>query len=238
MKKVFTILVVLICLQTFVFPQTKVDEYESRSVNSDDESGRMDSFIIQLRNEPQSKGLIIQFVTSKTASFGNLSSHLKGVREYLKIRSNLEPQRYAIQIKEGKPRKELWIYPKDVELPESDLMELKIDDEKNIIHYGKTCIDCGPTVPLLSWNYIDFDYYSSLIKTNDSYKALITIHQFNNEEWSKEESYQDAINNVIAYRKLLVEDYRIPKDKVKILIKNSVAKPNSPGIANFYIIKK
>lgn len=236
-QRFIVIVFLLISLISFqsAFAQTVFDEY--KKTDSDSESSRLDNFLIKLQDEPQSRGLIIQFVKSKKASFGNLSRHIKGVREYLKIRGDLDLQRYSIQIKEGEPRKQLWIYPKDVELPKSDLFEFSIDDEKLPFHYGQTCVDCSPAVLLLSWNYIDFEHYSNFIKANDNYKALVIIEQFKIDQWTKEDSYQNAIKNVIEYRKLLVEDYKIPKSKVKIIIKKLSIEKESGGTANFYIAK-
>lgn len=237
LKKSFVTIFLLISLigTHSVFAQTKINEYER--TNSDQESAYMDEFLIALDKQKESKGLIVIYVNSKNSSFGKLSVHLKGIKQYLKIRGALNPQRYSIQIKEGKPRKELWIYPKDVKLPKSDLLEFKINDQKLPFHYGQTCVDCSPAVPLLSWNYIDFEHYSDWIKSNDNYKALIIIHQFSNEGWTKKAIYRDTINNVIAYRKLLVEDYGIPKNKVKIIIKKPITGKDSPAIARFYIAK-
>lgn len=232
---VLTFLIGVIGLHS-VFAQTKIDEY--RRLDSDSEASRMDNFLVEFQNQLESKGLIILYVNSKQKGLGNLSSHIKGIKEYLRLRINLNPQRYSIQIKEGNPRKELWLYPKDVELPKSDSLKFDIDDVTKPFYYGQTCIECAPAVPLLSWNYIDFEQYAKFIKTNDNYKALITIEQSKDREWTKEESYQDAINNIIEYRRLLVEDYGIPKNKVKIIIKKLGKEKISGGIANFYIVKK
>ncbi|MDQ3633028.1 MAG: hypothetical protein M3405_00755 [Acidobacteriota bacterium] len=239
MKENFTLMIFLVVLQISVFAQTKINEYERTS--SDLESAYMDDFLTVLYKQKDSKGLIVIYVNSKNRSFGNLSAYVKGIEKFLELRKAIMPEqwstKYSIQVKVGKPRTELWMYPKDVKLPESDLLEFRINDEKLPFHYGQTCVDCSPAVPLLSWNYMNFEHYSKFIKTNENYKALITISQNNYDRWTKKESYQDAINNVIAYRKLLVEDYGIPKNKVKIIIKKPIAEKNSPVIADFYITK-
>ena len=160
-------LVLLFFTQAF-FAQTKIDEYER--MGSDAESGRIDNFLMNLDKQPESRGLIIIYSGEKEERLGNILRLIEGIKQYIVFRdvhsrgAKTFTERVTFRIEKGKETlfKELWVYPKDIPLPEIEQPTLNLNNLKAKYLYASVCLDCEPAIPGLSSEWADFELYAEL----------------------------------------------------------------------------
>lgn len=176
LKKSFVIvslLVGLIGLQS-VFAQTKFDEYNT--LNTDDESTRIDNFIIGLINQPKAKGLFIVYVGDNKSRIGNIQKYIENVKWYLSLR-NVDTERISFAVAEGKTsfHRELWLINKGDKLPQFNKENFELKGLQKRLLYATFCNECRPAVLALRNDIVDWDTLAKIIKENSEYEVFVKV---------------------------------------------------------------
>lgn len=234
MKQIFLLSLFLILAQTSI-AQTKIDEYGR--INTDSESSRMDNFAYALNQEPDSKGVIIINSGESNENIGNILRQIDGIKYYLSNLRGINPERIFFSVKANGERffKELWIYPKDLPLPELNSVKIDLTNLRTKYLYASTCPNCEPAVGSLSSDFINIESYVKLLKEYPNYSSLIIIHPSGSNVENKKEASKQALELVINYRKSLTKEYKIGGKRVFIKIAEPLRK-YSPTIVDFYIV--
>jgi len=219
----------LFLLTTFIifsqvgFAQIKIDEY--LRTDSDSEAARLDDFTIELIRQPESKGLIIIYVGENKSRLGNVLNFIEGIKSHFLFRQ-FDYRKVDFVITESKEKffKEFWIIPKGKNPPEVKALDFDLSNLQNPYYYAYACLDCEPAVPGLSIDSVSFRLYAEVLKENLQYKGLIII-------------YNGGVKHITQIRKLLVEDYKVKGNQVKIRLEKRKNKVNFAD-ANFYLIPK
>ncbi len=243
MKNLLLLIVLVIFTQTF-FAQTKIDEYER--TDSDAESGRIDNFLMNLDKQPESRGLIIIYSGESEERLGNILRLIEGIKQYIVFRdvysraARTFTERITFKIEKGKETlfKELWVYPKDIPLPEIEQPNVNLDNLKTKYLYASVCVDCEPAIPGLSSEWADFKLYAELLMKYRDYKSSIIIYSPSRNRLSKKESYRDALAYAAKYRNLLAKEYKIDNRRISIRIETPIVKDLTPISAKFFITPK
>ncbi len=232
MKKTFTIFIFLLVLQVSVFSQTKFDEYSF--INTDEESGRIDGFLVEMQNNPQAKGLFLVYLGEKKIRIGNILTYHEGVKKYISLRG-FEIDRVSFFVSKGKETfsRELWIINKGDKLPKFEKSTFDLKELEKRILYATFCNECSPAVLTLRTDVIDWDLLAKLLKENPDYKILLQL--------GKSSHYYDVESdkemNSKKYVKVLLnrfsEKYKINKNRIKYNISNK----SEFGIVNIFIEK-
>lgn len=198
MKKILAVLFVLLITQ-IVSAQRMVEEYGI--IGSDDESGKMDSFLSELNNEPNSSGLIVIYAGFNKERLGNILAHVEGIKRYFYLRK-FDQKRILFLIAEGKAPffKELWIVKKNENFPKFKEVDLNLKGIKEKYLYAERCIVCEPVVDELRTDSIKIKMLIKLLKANKEYSVLIIIsigfYGFENAGyWRKELVIRNGIEN-------------------------------------------
>lgn len=233
-----SLLLLIFFISQITFAQTKVDEYEK--IGSDAETGRIDNFLLNLRNEPENKGIIVIYSGESEERIGNILQHVEGIKQYVNLRDeNLFAGKIFYQIKQGEQPlfKEFWIYPKNTAIPEIKEKPLNLDNLKTKYLYASICADCEPAVPELSTDIMNYEFYADLLKKYPDYTSSIIIYPFLNTDWSNADSYKNALTYAANYRNVLTKEYKISNKRIFIKISKPFGK-DAPTIAKFFIVPK
>jgi hypothetical protein len=216
MSKLWLTLLLLVFAQT-VFTQVKTDEYAIGG--SDSEAARLDNFLTELDKTPDSKGLVVIYSGANGERLGNILGHIKGIKHHAFFRK-IAGERLSFLIAVGKETlyKELWVIPKDQNAPEFESLALKQSIFNKKYYYGRSCIDCEPTVPALESGRVDFKFFSGQLKKHKNLKGQIVVNR-------------KHLRYAIAVRKTLIDDYGLKVHRVAIKFNNS-----DVSRARFYIV--
>ena len=211
-RKFGKILILIITLQISVFAQTKFDEY--KNIGTDHETGRLDSFLIQLRNKPEAKGLLIVYSGENGDRLGNLIPYLEGIKQYLKLR-DFDNERVSTVIAKGQEmyKRELWIIEKDEQMPgfQRETYDLSGLD-KNYL-YAVDCVVCEPSEPLLSTDRVDWSLLGKTLKENPGYKVFLSIGKNSVHYDYEKKKNVSAKEYAEDLRRRLSENYKIDKNR-------------------------
>ena len=237
MSKFLLFMVFLLAMQT-AFAQARFDEYSL--TNSDLERGRIIQFLTQLTDEPESKGLIIIYAGENKAYLTDALRHREGIKTFINLRSEKSlSERVYFKIENGGKLldRELWIYPKNVALPETQAINLNLDNLKTKYLYTTTCVGCEPVVSLLSPNYEGFEMYADLLKKYPNYKSLIVIYPSALDISERNIARKQAQLYAADCKSLLTKQYKIDKSRISIKIVKTVGKDDVTK-AKIFILPK
>lgn len=222
MKKNLVGLFVLLISQV-VFAQRIIDEYGI--IDSDSESARIDNFLNELNDAPESRGLVVIYAGFNKERLGNIAAHIEGVKTYFSYR-NFDDKRVSFLVAEGKEplTKELWIIKKDEKNPTFKEIDLNLKRITQKYLYAKTCLDCEPVVDVLRTDSVKIEMLVNFLKTNKHYAILIVLSK-----GSYDFDYADY------WRKKIVTLNRIENNRVKIKFGKAAV---GAATTTFYIIPK
>jgi hypothetical protein len=179
MKKILTILLVLLISQT-VINQTKIDEY-GRLI-ADDESGRLVSVAVGFSENSDLKVYFLHTKEKKTP-LGRFLRHINGVARYLTLYKVPKESIFTDARKEERdsPQTEIWLIKKNEELPlvnKTPLDEKLREQISKKTLFDEECTDCSPAVDLDQGIFQEgLDYLSIALKANPTSKAILKIQR-------------------------------------------------------------
>jgi len=230
--KVFFCLLLIVFFQTFVFGQTKTDEYAL--TDSDSESMRIHNFSDELNKQPESEGLIIIYAGDNLTRAGNLFSFANGVKSHIAL---LSKNKVSVVVAEGKKPffKEMWLIREGEKKPEFKEFKFYFGALKSKLFYAFDCLSCDPAVPELYSGEVDLENYAEILRTNPGYRAVIEIYTDNYAGYLRGEVLGEARGYAAEYRWTLTRDLGINNKQITIKIKRSPNK-DSGTTANLYIV--
>jgi hypothetical protein len=230
--KTLLCLLLIVFFQTFVFGQTKTDEYAL--TDSDSESIRIHNFSLELNKQPESEGLIIIYAGENLTRAGNLFSFANGVKSHIAL---LSKNKVSVVVAQGKKWffKEMWIVSAGEKKPEFKEFKFDFGALKTKLFYAFDCLSCDPAVPELYSGEVDLENYAEILKGNASYKGVIEISTGDYTGWTPRAILSEARRYAGEYRQILTQDHKIPNSRLTIKIKRS---PNKDSVttANLYIV--
>ena len=208
MQKTFFILLILLASLKICFGQEKpkaelIDNFTQSPC--DETMARVHNFTTILRNEPESKGLVI--------SFGLKDKNLRNLRYEQFFKDAVKGRiRYQFDVKrvtfvrganEEKLRVQLWKIPANADLPayETGNWSYSLADQKKpFIYYARAWFDdiCPPTT--------DSELYSKLLLANSNIRGHLVVYTESTEKFrrTKNELFKE-----------IVTTYKVPRNQLK-----------------------
>ena len=208
LPKTFFILLILLVSLKICFGQEKpkaelIDNFTQSPC--DETMARVDNFTTILRNEPESKGLVI--------SFGLKDKNLRNLRYEQFFKDAVKGRiRYQFDVKrvtfirganEEKLRVQLWKIPANADLPayETGNWSYSLADQKKpFIYYARAWFDdiCPPTT--------DSELYSKLLLANPNFRGHLLIYTESTKKFRK-------VRNDLS--KEIINTYKVPRTQLK-----------------------
>lgn len=232
MMKTLFCLLLIVFFQTFVFGQTKTDEYAL--TDSDSESMRIHNFSDELNKQPESEGLILIYAGENLTRAGNLISFANGVKNHI---ARLSKNKVSVVVAQGKKAffKEMWIVSGGEKKPEFKEFKFDFGALKTRLFYAFDCLSCDPAVPELYSGEVDLENYAEILRKNPGYRAVIEIYTDNYAGYLRGEVLGKARGYAADYRRSLTRNLGISDKRITIKIKRS-PKKDSGTTANLYIV--
>ena len=233
--KRFALLLIFIFCQTFVFGQAKVDEFEF--TDSDTESVRIWGFLVEVKERPQNKGLIVIYAGENRERLGSIVAVTDGIKSYIE-RYSLK-DKVSVVITQGKKflYQEMWMIPEGAEYPEIKAFNFDFSDLKTKYFYATHCLDCEPAVHELAYDAINLEHYANVLKKNKDYQGVIDIY-LNNDGYAKQDTPLSSARKYAGdFRRILTKDFGLKNKRITIRIKKSAGE-RSLATANLYIVPK
>lgn len=212
MKKAFTVFIFLLVLQVSVFSQTKIDEY--RIFNSDNDTARIDNFILNLIRKPEAKGLFVIYSGENRARIGNILPYIKGVKTHFKYR-NYNADQVSFVVATGKEvfTREMWLINKNDKIPKFKEIDYDFSDLSEKYLFSISCIGCEPAEPHLATGWIDRKLLSKILRENPEYKILLEIGKKSYSYNYEKEKLIAAKEFIENFRESFSKEYKIDKSR-------------------------
>ncbi len=224
MKKILTILLALLISQV-VFGQSeavKVNEF-FRSGGGCDIQNAFANFMEEIKQDKESKGLVVFYAGDGKERFGNVLAQKNGVKLFAEF-MNFPSERILTVILEGKSlsTQEFWIIPKDAKMPFVESFNFDWTKLVSKYHFSEACLSCEPSYPELSSRRAGFKEFAEVLKQYPKFKGEIVVN-------SKEE--------LEIVKKRLTEE-KLPRNRYEINWRKITKISVVTSLVDFYIVPK
>jgi hypothetical protein len=230
--KIIVRLIIVLFLTANISAQTLVDRFDT--MINDDIAARLNNFGGELKNAPDSKGLVVMHFAAMVTP-GEFARRLNGARKFTAQISGVDIERIETAAglsRDEKVSYELWLILPDGKEPPvfsvriSDITAKAVTKKKL---FDEQCIDCD-TSPYVSEDILSdegIDYYGAALKANPECFASIEIG-----------IVRGTSGTSAQRRKLTARILKSLSDKHGINSKRVNIRFNNSGFASFYIVPK
>lgn len=239
MKKLILFLLLLFAFQS-IFAQNqaeayKIAEYERNGGGSCEEFFRIYDLIERIKQDEESRGLIVIYSGNDNKRFGNILAYISGVKESIPYYYKVPSDKISFIIAKGKSffNEEFWIIPKDAKFPEIENDNFDFSNLNSKFLFSETCLICEPSYQRLTSFQEGLNEYAEVLKKHKNYQALIEI-EYEGGQWEKA-NLKQVRTFAAYYRTELTKKHGIENQRVTIKINKSL-KEESSSTVNFFIM--
>jgi hypothetical protein len=225
MRMIRVILFALLISQV-VFGQSeavKVNEFFSSGGGCDIQNA-FANFMEEIKQDKESKGLVVFYAGDGKERFGNVLAQKNGVKLFAEF-MNFPSERILTVILEGKTlsTQEFWIIPKDAKMPFVESFNFDWTKLVSKYHFSEACLSCEPSYPELSSRRAGFEEFSEILHQNQKYQGEVVVNTYEELEIVKQKFTKEA---------------KLPRNRYKIRFRKVVQNNAMFHLVDFYIVPK